>query len=455
MIFYYLFLLILGYTIFTYMFAYACREENVPRAFKMGLVQAILMTLGLGIYTWAWAMDHLSNGFAEMVQLVVASGGTLFTVALFLPIGRRPQSLLGTEGLREAETEQFNQKDTAFNKAHVGGYGPQVAKRRWSLLKRDPFAGLFWGMTMGLRGQVDGNTNADGQAYADARAAATDIKKQARYLGADIVGITTINQDFVYSEAFSYEDSKMETGPAVTRPIDLNHKYIIVFGREMDYLKIDTTVTPRNDESVGEIGKTYYDLAETAVTLAAYIRQRGYPATAHHLRNEQIALVPHAVNAGLGEEGRHTYLITPKFGPRVRLAAVTTDLELLVDKPVDIGVQHFCEICRLCETNCPPQALSPVKKVIRGYRKWPQDQDSCFKFWVSGFNTWSCTLCLKVCPWNKPNTFVHQVSFFAASRSWLARWVLYLMTVIFWGPKTPWQRISEKGVKIESAIKVK
>ena len=452
--FYYLFLLILGYTIFTYMFAYACREENVPRAFKLGLLQAVAMTVGLGLYTLAWSMDLLSSSFAEMVQLVVASGGTLFTVALFLPIGRRPQSLLGTAGLKEGEAEQFNQKNTAFNKAHVGGYGVQVAERRWGLLKRDPFAGLFWKMTLALRPEVDGDANSDGESYANAVEATKDIKAQAKYLGADIVGVTTVKSDFVYSEGFSYEESQ-ETGPAVTTPIDLQHKYIVVFGKEMDYLKIDTTVTDRNDDCVGEIGKTYYDLAETAVTLAAYIRQRGYPATAHHLRNEQIALVPHAVDAGLGEEGRHTYLITPEFGPRVRLAAVTTDLPLIEGKPVDIGVQHFCEICRLCETNCPPQALSPVKKVIRGYRKWPQDQDSCFKFWVSGFNTWSCTLCLKVCPWNKPNTFVHQVSFFAASRSWLARWVLYLMTGIFWGPKTPWQRIPEKGIKIESAIKAK
>ena len=453
--FYFLFILILGYTIFTYMFAYACYAERVPRAFRMGLIQAVLMTLGLGAYAWAWHGNLLMGNVAQMAQLALAGIGTVFTVALFLPIGRRPHVLAGTAGMKVdgQDQEQFNQKDTAFNVAHVGGYGPEAGKRRWELLKRDRFAGQFWGMTMSLRSQVDGNTNPDRHRYRDRKAAAKDIKTQAKYLGADIVGITTVNQDFVYSDAFSYEESKIETGPAVTKPVDLKHKYIIVFGKEMDFLKIDATVTDQNEDSVGEIGKTYYELAQISVTLAAYIRQRGYPAVAHHLRNEQIALVPHAVNAGLGEEGRHTYLITPKFGPRVRLAAVTTDLELFEDRPVDIGVEDFCEICRLCETNCPPQALSPVKKVIRGYRKWPQDMGSCFKFWVSGFNTWSCTLCLKVCPWNKPNTLVHQVSFYAATRSWLARRLLYWMTVIFWGPKTPWQRIPEKGVNISAPVK--
>ena len=453
--FYFLFILVLGYTIFTYMFTWACYVENVHRAWKLGLVQAVAMTLGLGAYTWAWNAGLLSGSVAEAAQMIVAVGGSAFTVALFLPIGRRPHVLAGTAGMKRSEPEQFNQKDTAFNVAHVGGYGAEAGRRRWDLLKRDPFGGQFWGMTMSLRPQVDGKTNPERKAYRGLKEATKDIKTQVKYLGADIVGITTVNQDFVYSEAFSYEESKVETGPAVTKPIDLKHKYIIVFGKEMDFHKIDTTVSPRNEDSVGEIGKTYYELAQISVTLAAYIRQLGYPAQAHHLRNEQIALVPHAVDAGLGEEGRHTYLITPKFGPRVRLAAVTTDLELLEDKPIDIGVEHFCEICRLCETNCPPQALSSEKKVIRGYRKWPQDMASCFKFWVSGFNTWSCTLCLKVCPWNKPNSLVHKVSFYAATKSWLSRWMLYLMTVMFWGPKTPWQRIAEKGVKIESAIKVK
>ena len=49
-------------------------------------------------------------------------------------------------------------------------------------------------------------------------------------------------------------------------------------------------------------------------------------------------------------------------------------------KPVDIGVQDFCESCRLCETNCPAQALSAEKTVVRGYRKWPQDYNKCFGF---------------------------------------------------------------------------
>jgi len=35
------------------------------------------------------------------------------------------------------------------------------------------------------------------------------------------------------------------------------------------------------------------------------------------------------------------YLITKELGPGVRIGAVTTDLPLIPDKPVDIGVEDF------------------------------------------------------------------------------------------------------------------
>jgi epoxyqueuosine reductase QueG len=159
------------------------------------------------------------------------------------------------------------------------------------------------------------------------------------------------------------------------------------------------------------------------------------------VRNEQILQVPHAVDAGLGEQGRHNYVITEKYGPRVRLATVTTDLELIADKPIDIGVQDFCESCRLCEINCPAQALAAEKTVVRGYRKWPQDYTKCFGFWVTGGNTFGCTLCLKVCPWNKPRTFVHRVSMYGAARSVVARRVLYWISLIFYGKLHRWKRL--------------
>jgi reductive dehalogenase len=372
---------------------------------------------------------------------MVAAIMVIFTISMFLPIGRRPAALKGTDGMRAEASERFNQKDTAFNIAHVGGYGPDVGKKRWALQSRDPFGGIHWTLVMGLRPHADGKVNPQQKAGLTPEAMTTEVKRTARYCGADIVGITALKPDFCYSETFSYEESNLGTGPAVTTPVDLKHKYAIVVGKEMNFLRIQNTLTPQNDESLGEIGKTYYELAQIACALAAHIRRLGYSAKAHHVRNEQVLHVPLAVDAGIGEQGRHNYVITEKYGPRVRMATVTTDLELIPDKPVDIGVQDFCESCRLCEINCPAQALSAEKTVVRGYRKWLQDYNKCFGFWVSGGNTFACTLCLKVCPWNKPRTFVHRVSMYGAARSLVARRVLYYISVIFYGKRIRWKMI--------------
>ena len=439
--FYFLFPLISFYTVFSLWFAVASFKEKCIRAALLGMITFLVLAGALSALTWAKGAGHLSNVIAQGIQLIVGAGFAAFTILMFIPLGRNPKALLGTKGMAEGKAEKFNQKDTAFSIAHVGGYGLEAARNRWALQSQDPFGGLFWTLVMGLRYQVDGKVNPNKREGFSAEEMTKEIKRKARYLGADLVGITTRKDDFTYSEGFSYEESKLEVGPAVTTFIELKHKYVVVLGKEMNYPVIKAALTEKDNGSLGEIGKSYNEVAQVACALAGYIRQLGYAARAHHLRNDQIMHVPHAVDAGLGEQGRFSYLINAKYGPRVRLAAVTTDLELLEGKPVDIGVQDFCENCRLCEINCPCQALPAEKTVVRGYERWLQDQDKCFNFWVSGANTFACTLCINSCPWNKPQSFVHNVSFFAATRSVIARRFLYWISVIFYGKKIRWKRI--------------
>jgi reductive dehalogenase len=438
--FYFLFSLVFIYALFTLWFAVTSFREKCARAGILGIVTCLILTGVLIVYAWAQGAGYLSGPGAQSVQLIIGAGLVLFTVLMFLPLGRNPQALKGTKGMAQGQPEKINQKDTAFSIAHVGGYGPEAARNRWALQSQDPFGGLFWTLVMGLRYQVDGKVNPHKEEGYSPDEITGRIKEKAGYLGADLVGITSRKDDFTYSQAFSYEESKLETGPAVTTPVDLRHKYVIVLGKEMNDSVIRAALTEKDNGSLGEIGKSYNEVAQIACALAGYIRQLGHPARAHHLRNDQIMHVPHAVDAGLGEQGRFSYLLSARYGPRVRLAAVTTDLELLEDRPVDIGVQDFCENCRLCEINCPCNALPAEKKVVRGYKRWHQDQDRCFNFWVSGANTFACTLCINSCPWNKPRSLVHQISFFAATRSVVARRVLYWISVLFYGKNLPWKR---------------
>lgn len=439
-LFYFIFILVSVYTLFTLWFAIGSFKEGCLRAGILGSLLFLAMAAALGLYAWANGAGILSSHMAKGIQYSLGTILTLFTILLFVPLGGNKKALAGTSGMADGVPKKLNQKDTAFSIAHVGGYGHQAAKNRWALQSMDPFGGIFWTLVMGLRYQVDGKINPEKRSDFTPQEITKEIKKKAKYLAADLIGITTVKNDFTYSDGFSYEESKLEVGPAVTTPVDLEHKYVIVIGKAMDYSVIKSALYGKDNMGLGEIGKSYNEVAQVACALAAYIRQIGYSARANHLRNDQIMHVPHAVDAGLGEQGRHSYLITKKYGPRVRLASVTTDLELTEDKPVDIGIQDFCENCRLCEIACPCNALPSEKTAVRGYKKWHQDQDKCFNFWVSGANTFACTICMNICPWNKPLSFVHRISFFVAARSVVARRLLYWIAIIFYGKRIHWKR---------------
>ena len=70
--------------------------------------------------------------------------------------------------------------------------------------------------------------------------------------------------------------------------------------------------------------------------LAEFIRILGYKAIP--MGNDTSLSIPLAIDAGLGELGRHGLLITPEYGPCVRLCKVFTDLPLEPDKPIQFGV---------------------------------------------------------------------------------------------------------------------
>jgi reductive dehalogenase len=442
--FYFVFVAVSIYAALTFCFVVSSFREKEIRASILGLLVSVAMAAALMAYAWAQGAGLLSNPVAQAVQIVFGVLIALFTVLMFVPLGRNPKASEGTKGMIEGQPERFNQKDTAFSIAHVGGYGAEAARNRWALQSRDPFGGIYWTLCMVLRGYVDGKVNSSKKKNFSPLEMTKEIKRTARYLGADLVGITTVKDDFTYSESFSYEESRLGVGPAVTTPVNLKHKWLIVLAQEMDYAAVKAALAGSRGNgwgAQGEVGKSYNAVAQIACALAAYIRQLGYSARAHHLRNDLLMHVPAAVDAGLGEQGRHNYLITAKYGPRVRTSLVSTELELIEDKPVDIGVQDFCDYCRLCEENCPPKALGSERTVVRGYRRWPQDQEKCFKFWVSGANTWACTVCMNICPWNKPRSFVHRVSSLAASRSVVARRILYWMAVIFYGKKIHFKKV--------------
>jgi len=226
-------------------------------------------------------------------------------------------------------------------------------------------------------------------------AMSTKIKSAGRFYGADMVGIIKLNEFWVYSHSYN-----RLTGQHDQIRLPKQYQFAIVMAIEMDYNKFLIS----DIGASAATGLAYSKMAFVSSLLAQFIRNLGYHALP--CGNDTALSIPLAIDAGLGELGRNGLLVTPKFGSRVRLCKVLTDLPLEPGKPIDAGVQEYCEKCRKCLENCPVHAISEDKTSNAitasnnsGVLKWPVNGESCFRFWCeTGID---CSICIKVCPFNK------------------------------------------------------
>ena len=241
--------------------------------------------------------------------------------------------------------------------------------------------------------------------------AARRVKTRALALGADLVGIGPLEEEWVYSHvgrSYGNADGFGSWGTA----IDLSgHANAIAMGFGMDH---DFIAAAPEFPTVLATAAAYAASAFAAVRLAAMIRGMGHSARAHHVYNYQVLAVPVAADCGLGELSRAGFLLTKELGLGVRLSVVTTDMPLAHDGPVDIGVQSFCERCEICADNCPSGAIPAGGKTEHnGLRKWKLDEENCYRYWFAVGT--DCSICMSTCPWTKPPTWLHRALTYGAT----------------------------------------
>ena len=238
------------------------------------------------------------------------------------------------------------------------------------------------------------------------------VKKAARFFGADLVGICYAHPNLVYSH-------ELDLISGQHRPIELPDgcTQAIVMAVQMDYGAMHHAPDAISGAATG-LG--YSQQAVVAHFVAAFVRGLGYQAIP--CGNDTALSIPLAIAAGLGELGRLGLLITEKYGPRVRLCKVFTDLPLRHDTLRPFGVAEFCQVCRRCAASCSAQAISfgeptvegPSSANHSGVRKWYIDPEKCYAFW--GQNRMDCTRCVAVCPFNKPTGRPYDVARFFVRR---------------------------------------
>ncbi|NBJ14550.1 MAG: reductive dehalogenase [Dehalobacter sp. 4CP] len=269
------------------------------------------------------------------------------------------------------------------------------------------------------------------------------IKKAAIFLGADLAGVAPYDERWVYADwaRIKYKSFPQPNGVIINQPFDArafltNHeakvfghyrfeadwekyagftpKSVIVIAIEEDYAAMRCSPGVLVEATTG---KAYSAMGEISYKLAVFLRQLGYSAVP--CGNDTGLSVPTAVQAGLGEAGRNGLLVTQKYGPRVRLAKVYTDLEITPDKPRQFGVREFCRLCKKCCDSCPGQAISheDAPKILQPEdcgtsenpytEKWEVNFERCISWFAHNAG---CSNCIAVCSWNKIKQWNHDIA---------------------------------------------
>ncbi len=256
------------------------------------------------------------------------------------------------------------------------------------------------------------------------------VKKAAKVYGASLVGISDINEKWIYKDGFVRPSSKSEaeskkkvrggdtSGSILETPINLPKgiNKAIVMAIEMDQSAISTAPA---QPAAAAAAIAYSKMAFVISCLGEFIRNLGYRAI--QCGNDTALSIPLAIDAGLGAVGRLGLLITPEFGPRVRICKVFTDLPLVSDEPNLRFIKKVANVCRncfkcadACETNAITKDKEPKFKGLNisnnsGVRKYYIDGEKCFEFWIE--NSSDCGNCIAVCPFSKIKKYVSPTEF--------------------------------------------
>ncbi|AHJ12796.1 MULTISPECIES: reductive dehalogenase [Sulfurospirillum] len=252
------------------------------------------------------------------------------------------------------------------------------------------------------------------------------IKYVTRLAGADLVGIARLNRNWIFKEAFTTVSDKPEddnnfiTKPInfkdIEKPTETEDEYIIpnsfanvivsAFAMNRDMMQCLATSMAHAAAAL-----CYSRMVAHDMWICQFIRNQGYYAIPSC--NGVGQSVAFAVEAGLGQASRMGTIITPEYGPMVRLSKIFTNMPLIPDKPIDFGVTEFCETCKKCARDCPSKAISegPQSYEARdihnanGRYQWHNDHKKCLQYWVESGG--DCGICVAVCPFTKGNIWIH------------------------------------------------
>ena len=217
----------------------------------------------------------------------------------------------------------------------------------------------------------------------------TEIKNFAKELGADLVGFC-----------------RYSAPPVANLP---NLCYAVSIA-----VKLSDTVLKTIESAPSFVYFQHYRAAnalldQIAFRVARKIEDNGYAALpiaasqSQGKNNPYYGFAAHktaAVLSGLGFVGKSGLFLSEKYGSKVRLATILTDMPVKSELPV---IENGCGECTKCRDACPAGAIYGERPTTDGQRNI--DPEKCSRYMKEHFQDIGrgsvCGICIKVCPKNK------------------------------------------------------
>jgi epoxyqueuosine reductase len=234
-----------------------------------------------------------------------------------------------------------------------------------------------------------------------------------RHMGAATVGVVELDSNtekLIYSvdpdgKAIVFEDVEVGSEDEKKRVLPKKARWVIVYTIQMSTETMRRSPTMLGSQTTT---LTYTRQTQIQAQLQEFLRALGYHGYGEAATNALGIAPALGVMAGLGELSRLNRLVTPEYGPMVRVFKLVTDLPLAPTKPIDAGIMEFCKNCKKCAEACPSKSLSFDREPSwetkggwnnPGHKAYFEDSTSCRAYWAAvGTN---CGICFASCPYAK------------------------------------------------------
>jgi epoxyqueuosine reductase QueG len=238
----------------------------------------------------------------------------------------------------------------------------------------------------------------DVESFNDMNGLREELEKYSRSMGIDLFGVADLTDNMTHKNLLRQGGAHISRYP---KAVSLGIRLLDPIVNQLQQHEEPSAIYSYR----GLYNQANANLDRSAMLIAKKIQEAGYetypiPASQTINNRKMEGAISHKLSAnlaGLGWIGKSCLLITPEYGPRVRLATILTDAPLETGEPL----LNRCDDCHDCVDVCPPKAFTGVAfdpSEPRGVRFRANLCSDYSQTRAKQLGEGICGLCVYICP---------------------------------------------------------